>query len=702
MPFHQKSKKCSISVGQNAASALCAIALSAPVVAADDFAFEGEDYLSELPVVLTVTRLPQQSQNLPASVTVIDRQMIEASGAKEIPELFRLVAGFEVGHTNLLGPRATVTYHGMSDDFSRRMQVLVDGRSIYTPAAGGIDWYGLPLLMDDIERIEITRGPNGVTYGANSFLGVINILTYHPNDVQGTLVKAISGDAGYRRNLLRHAGKQGDLGYRISMEYQSDDGNAYYRDRESGSGRDDKEIKSATIRADYRSDINDYLTLQLGISDSSVGDGVVGDITQPLHENLNAQYFTQLKWKHIISSEQDFELQFYQNINNSDADYFIPKLSEIFSVTPADIVTFFAHADDPVYVPHSQKMRRNDMEFVHRSKPAETVRLVWGAEARQDEVESPGLIGANSPVTNRLFRLFVNGEWSPGADWIVNTGVMAENNEITDTHFSPRIAANYRLNTNHSIRASYSINHRTPAILEEYGDYGARFYSDDQMIDQIWKSAGDLEPEENTSYEVALVGNSVNHQLGYDIRLFRDHFRNLIAVPIDEAFVEQYSALCGLYGDFCRASVFANDGSADMSGIEVQAKLQATRNTMLSVGLSHVVTAGEAPKRINPNEYDSLDVTVPLDTISILLDHMFPQKWQASIGHYQVANMSFIGGDETGGIKTTDIRLAKHIELNGVRGKLAFVVQDINGTYFDFREDTPRTRTAYISAELNF
>ena len=105
---------------------------------------------------------------------------------------------------------------------------------------------------------------------------------------------------------------------------------------------------------------------------------------------------------------------------------------------------------------------------------------------------------------------------------------------------------------------------------------------------------------------------------------------------------------------------------------------------------------------MNPNEYGSLDASVPLDTMSILLDHMFPHRWQASVGHYQVANMSFIGGDETGGINTTDIRLAKHIELNGVRGKLAFVVQDINGTYFDLQEDIPRTRTAYISAELNF
>jgi iron complex outermembrane receptor protein len=616
--------------------------------------------------------------------------------------LFRLVAGFEVGHTNLIGSRATVTYHGMSDGFSRRMQVLVDGRSIYTPATGGIDWYGLPVLMDDIERIEITRGPNGVTYGANSFLGVINILTYHPDDVQGTLVKAVSGDDGYRRNLLRHAGKQGALDYRISLEYQSNDGNDYYRDGADGSVKDDKEIQSGTIRADYRSDINDYLTLQLGASDGTVGDGFLGDITQPLHENSNMQYFAQVKWKRIISSEQDFELQFYQNYSNSDADYFIPKLSDIFSVTPADIVTFFSHADDPVYVPHSHKIKRNDIELVHRSRPVEAVRLVWGAEARQDEVESPGLIGANSPVTNRLYRFFANGEWSPSDDWIINAGVMAENNEITDTHFSPRLAANYRLNPNHSIRTSYSVNYRTPAVLEEYADYGARFYSDDQIIDQIWKSAGDLEPEKNTSYEVALVGNTANPKLGYDIRLFRDHFRNLIAVPVDNAFLEQYSALCGLYADFCRSSVFANDGHADMSGIEVQTRLQATEHTILSLGLSHVSIKGEVLSRMSPDEYASLDVSVPRNTISVLLDHMLPHRWQVSAGHYQTANMSFIGGDETGGIKTTDIRLAKHIVMKGVRGKIAFVAQDINGTYFDFREDIPRSRTAYINAELNF
>ena len=124
------------------------------------------DYLSlKLPPVLTGSRLKQKRANVPASVTVIDRQMIEASGARDIPSVLRLVPGIIVGHN---GDRIGVSYHGSTDYFSRRFQVLVDGRSVYTPTVGGMEWYEFPVALEDIERIEVIRGPNGATYGSLS------------------------------------------------------------------------------------------------------------------------------------------------------------------------------------------------------------------------------------------------------------------------------------------------------------------------------------------------------------------------------------------------------------------------------------------------------------------------------------------------------------------------------------------------------
>ena len=134
------------------------------------------DFLTEIPRVISASRLPQAPADSPGAVTVIDREMIRASGARDVAELFRLVPGFAVGYAS--GGRPVVAYHGLSGQISQRMQVLLDGRSLYAPYLfGGIDWNTLPVNMDDIERIEVLRGSNSAAYGANAFLGVANIIT---------------------------------------------------------------------------------------------------------------------------------------------------------------------------------------------------------------------------------------------------------------------------------------------------------------------------------------------------------------------------------------------------------------------------------------------------------------------------------------------------------------------------------------------
>ena len=96
-----------------------------------------KDFLSEMPVVLSASRLNQPIDEAPSAMTVIDREMIRASGYRNIADIFRLVPGFYVSYFN--GHQPVVSYHGMSDQYSRRMQVLIDGRSVYMPPSGGVD-----------------------------------------------------------------------------------------------------------------------------------------------------------------------------------------------------------------------------------------------------------------------------------------------------------------------------------------------------------------------------------------------------------------------------------------------------------------------------------------------------------------------------------------------------------------------------------
>lgn len=154
-----------------------ALIFSSPLLA-DDLFLDSEP----LPQVLTATRLKQSPAAVPGSMTVIDSELINASGARDISELLRLVPGMMVGNIN--GNQAAVNYHGTNATEARRLQVLIDGRSVYRAGLATVDWSDIPVALEDIERIEVFRGPNTVSYGANALMAVVNIITRKPADSQ--------------------------------------------------------------------------------------------------------------------------------------------------------------------------------------------------------------------------------------------------------------------------------------------------------------------------------------------------------------------------------------------------------------------------------------------------------------------------------------------------------------------------------------
>ena len=189
----------------------------APAVA-DDLFIDNTD----LPQVLTATRLKQSPAAVPGSMTVLDSELIRASGARDIPELLRLVPGMMVGYG--AGNQPTVNYHGSNANEARRMQVLIDGRSVYRAGLATVDWSDIPLAMEDIERIEVFRGPNTVSYGANALMAVVNILTRNPADSHGTRLKMTRGQNGINDFYASHGFGWDGGDMRLSLSGQQDDG----------------------------------------------------------------------------------------------------------------------------------------------------------------------------------------------------------------------------------------------------------------------------------------------------------------------------------------------------------------------------------------------------------------------------------------------------------------------------------------------
>ncbi len=192
-----------------------------PVVVPDEVvALEGalvEDLYER--VVVTASRYGQDPLDAPAAITILTAEDIQLSAASSIPELLARVPGMDV--MQLTAGQADVSARGFNRRLSNKLLVLVDGRSVYLDFIGSTVWASLPVTLDEIERIEVIRGPGSAIYGANAFAGVVNIITKTPGDPdnQDSLrVTAGSRASGGLSAVV--SGREDDLGYRFSTEYQ--------------------------------------------------------------------------------------------------------------------------------------------------------------------------------------------------------------------------------------------------------------------------------------------------------------------------------------------------------------------------------------------------------------------------------------------------------------------------------------------------
>jgi iron complex outermembrane receptor protein len=160
------------------------------------------DFFLKEAEVVTASRRAQKKSDSPVAIDVITRDEIEHSGAHDLWELLRFRVGLDVAASmSIEGNPAEVNVRGLPNEFSQSLQVLVDGRSIVSPSNSGIYWGYLPVGLDDIERVEIVRGPNSALFGANAGQGVINIITRKPGANAGEY-HVEAGQFGYVNSHL--------------------------------------------------------------------------------------------------------------------------------------------------------------------------------------------------------------------------------------------------------------------------------------------------------------------------------------------------------------------------------------------------------------------------------------------------------------------------------------------------------------------
>lgn len=167
--------------------------------------------------VSSVSRRNQSLSNVPAAAFVISADDIHRSGAQTLPDVLRMAPGIQVARID--SGRFAVTARGFNGRFSNKLQVLVDGRSIYDPFFSGTLWEHEQLPLEDIERIEIIRGVGAAMWGANAVNGVINIISKHSRSDATGMVAASIGTDGQRQLYSRAGGNiDADTSWKISAQ----------------------------------------------------------------------------------------------------------------------------------------------------------------------------------------------------------------------------------------------------------------------------------------------------------------------------------------------------------------------------------------------------------------------------------------------------------------------------------------------------
>jgi len=656
------------------------------------------DYYQELPVVLSASRLSQPLSEAPNAMTVIDRKMIIASGFRTIPDLFKLVPGMYVSYYK--GSQAFVSYHGATDQYARRMQVMIDGRSVYMPPVSTVDWADLPITVDDIERIEVIRGPAAASHGANSTQGVISIVTRDAGDMDGGSVSFTRGDKGVN-DIATRFGKRGEkYDYRMTLAYSADHGYDNLTAAPPGkvitqsqvpsllnNSFDNNQAKLLNYRADYHPNNADNFDIQFGFNHDvqTVGwtDKNIGTNFNTTHDLLSDAGFLQLGWTRQLENDSELDLRYYHIRHNKRESFPYYNDSGTFYIGP---------------ITQSLTTGRDEIEVQHTVHTASNNRLVYGAAWRQDTIDGnatyDNLFPAYSFATARdEYRAFAHDEWRITQSLLLNTGGMYEQDGMGNTNCSPRVALNLHITPRRTLRVGSSVAYRTPALVE--AQYPA-LQPGELFIPSATVNSPGLMPERLHSQEIGYLEN-IDATTSLDLRVFSEHLSE------------------GVYKN--AASKLVNGMTAHRDGVEITFKHSVDDESDLTLNFAHQSGNSNAPAlfaagntSLKPASTSIIDVysgSIPRSSANLLYSHRIGDGFSYSTAYYfQDAMQPFDRGsaDYQPVQRRMDVRVAQTFrEFGGTNGEVAIVIQNLfDQGYTEYVANNVFNRRGYLTLRLDW
>ena len=623
-----------------------------------------KDYLNEMPMVLSVSRLPQRLDETPGAVTLLDREMIRLSGARDVADLLLLVPGFQ-SSTSFEGDAPQASYHGGFGVYAGRIQVLIDGRSAYSPFLFGSVAPGLQTVaIADIERIEVLRGSNSASYGARAFLGVINIVTRDPVDTLGPRASITSGENGVRDVQASLGWGQDNASFRLGIDRRGDDG------LKGANGHN--RVGRVNFRADLRPNPGDEIQLRVGGLAIASGVGFAGNVDQPLRDRAFDSSFLQLDWRRNLGADADLAMSYSHTAERFQDNFFFALPAPFNRIT----IDFGGRASsDTVSLQHTLRQNAD-------------VRWVWGAELRNEQVTSKPLYNTDAAQQTQFTRVFGNVEWRAARNVVVNAGGLLEHSSKNGESFAPRLMANWHVADGQTLRVGVSKAYRPPSSYESSSD--VRFTASGVLLQINSQSRGTAQPESVVAREIGYLAEFPRHGLSLDVRLFHEQIGGIIRrtpyalAPGTQLF--QSPAGVALTNDYVNAEDFA------IRGLEYQLKWRPWPGVQLIFNQAWTnIDSGDAGAAL----------AAPKLASTLMWTQKLPGGVDLSLIHHDRSPMTLQGSNFQFAMRRTDLRLGLPLRFGKQRGDLALVVQNLGAPYQDFNGSFQFQRRAFVALQLD-
>lgn len=544
--------------------------------------------------VTSVSRRGQVLSDTAAAVYVLTSEDIGNSTAVTIPDLLRTVPGMDVAQLD--ANKWAVSARGFNSRLVSKLLFVIDGRTVYYPTFGAVFWEHQDLLLENIERIEIIRGPGATIWGANAVNGVVSITTKSAHQTKGTSASMLIGNQYEQIVSVQHGGELApDVSFRLYGKNKKHDGFESIYGMPAG---DDWDSQQVGFRIDAQLDVRNNLTLMGDYVTQDINE-IQGQLIRPGFVLSNVPNFVDYsganvvgRWEHSLESGGKIMTQFFYDFSDRNETLQIDKISTY------------------------------DLDVTYTNNIGRQHQLTVGAGVRHiahDSTNTPYVTHVPEDNDLKIYNISLNDDIRINDRTILGVGVKIEDNIFTGTEYLPNLRLNYSLAENLRVWAALSRSVRTPSRSERESEAAVAYiparFNPLLPVDAYFvvQPNDDFDIEELESLEAGWRWSPSNN-LTFDVAAYYNRYDQLRNVRNQQPYCVP-DPFCATQVDYViQPAVVANLDSADTKGLEIVTKWRRS-NFSLELGYSvfeidyqgSVADLSEAAAQgLNPNRDEPL------------------------------------------------------------------------------------------------